>query len=655
MKDLLVEIGTEELPAGVINPLLEYLKESFIRILGCENIKVYGTPRRLALYVENLPNERSMEEQLIVGPPKKVAYDEEGKPTKALLAFLERNQANIENLIEVRKGDNLYVGIKKVVEGKTPMERLQEEFESVLLSAPLPKSMRWDSTNLRFSRPIRWICALYGEEIVDIKFGKVKSDRKTKGHRFLSPGWIELKEAREYEQSLKENYVIPSYKERLEIILSELMYEAYSLGADLEKPEGLLEEVTNLVEYPVVLSGEFDEKYLELPDKVIVTVLAHHQRFFCLKKDGKLLNRFLAVSGNIPKDESLVVKGYQKVVKARLEDALFFYKEDLKVPLSDLVPKLSGVIFHPKAGTMLEKTHRLMEISKKLCEQLKLDQETTQKCLRAAYLSKADLLTNMVRELDELQGYMGMVYAQKQGEDPEVAIALYEQYLPKAEELPRSKVGLVLSLADKIDHVVSLLKVGEKPSGSSDPYGIRRAINGIFLLVEEFELDIDLSEFSLPEDFVRSRFENYLEKYGYDVARAVLEVCNLLKPLSCIKNAQEIARLKEESIFKDIVSAYRRVVRILPRDWMGDTVREELLTQQEEKELWETVKSLEEGCHEILQLSRLKEPIDRFFDRVLVMDPNQEIRENRLALLFRAKKLFNRFADFSQLVYKEEV
>jgi glycyl-tRNA synthetase beta chain len=465
-----------------------------------------------------------------------------------------------------------------------------------------------------------------------------------------------LKNADEYEERLKSAYVIPDFKERLGMVLEMLREEAYALGCTPQYPEGLPEEVANLLEFPFSVVGSFEEKYLELPEKVLITVLAHHQRFFCLaNQEGKLVPYFVAFSGNTPND--LIKTGYERVVRARLEDALFFYREDLKTPLENLMDGLKGVVFHPKAGSMWEKTQRLMELSERIARALGFGEDVVKKVKRAAFLSKADLLTNMVKELDELQGYMGMVYARAFGEEEEVAKAIYEHYLPKSatDPLPEGVVSQILSLADKLDNIATLLSVGEMPSGSSDPYGLRRSAYGVFAILDNGGYNLNLREVlgSVPqgfEEFMKNRLEAYLEPYGYDVVRAVLEVKDPLKPLDAIRLAQMLANLKETEKFKDIVEAYRRVVKILPKGWEDESVEEDLMKEKEERELWEKVKGLEGERLEPLDLWDLKEPIDRFFDRVLVMDKDQEVRRNRLALLFRIKKLFNRFGDFEKIV-----
>ncbi|ADC88688.1 glycyl-tRNA synthetase, beta subunit [Thermocrinis albus DSM 14484] len=649
--DLLIEIGTEELPARVIPLAVEYLRERFSVLLKRDDLITYATPRRLAFYLKDFKNEGEEREELIVGPPLSVAY-QDGKPTKALLAFLDRVKAREEDLIHLQKDRGTYVAVRRIVKEESPLELLSKSFEEILLSVPFPKSMRWDSSGVRFSRPVRWICALWGDQIVPLTFGNIKADRKTKGHRFLSSGWIELGSAEEYLQKLTDAYVIPQFNERLGLILSMLKEEAYRLGGVPEYPEGLQEEVANLVEFPFVVVGSFEDKYLELPEKVIITVLAHHQRFFCVRsqEEDRLLPFFLAVSNNAPKNGE-IVEGYRKVVKARLEDALFFYKEDLKRPLDQLVEQLSGVVFHPRAGSMWDKTIRVMELSQKIAGTLNLEEGIKEKIKRAAYLSKADLLTHMVREMDELQGYMGYVYAKAQGEDEEVARALYEQYLPARahDPVPLSPVSYVLSLADKLDTIKTLLEAGEVPTGSSDPYGLKRAAFGVLAIIDAHQLDLhidDLVEVSPKlEEFLRNRLEAYLEPYGQDVVRAVLSVHSPLRPLEVIKLVRSIANIREEERFKDVVEVYRRVVRILPKGWLEDKVKETLLREEAEKRLYEKLLQLEESPS-LSDLWKIKPVVDEFFDSVLVMDKDEAIRTNRLALLMRVRKLMERFANF---------
>ncbi len=654
MHNLLIEIGTEELPAGIIEQIVSYLEDKIKEILKPETSHVFFTPRRITLLLKNFEDIEKEDEEIIIGPPKKACYDDKNEPTKALLKFLETNKANFEDIIEVERRGGIYIAIKKVNKNKKPTQLLMEIFEDILLSAPVPKSMRWTSSpKIKFPRPIRWICALYNDQVLPIKFGYLSSGRRTYGHRFLSKSEIEITNPLEYEEKLKSNYVIPNYEERLNTIKELVEEKARSLGGSVEYVEGLYEEVANLVEYPFVVIGKIEDRFLALPERVIVTVLAHHQRFFCVRGKDSLLPYFIAVSNNLPRDER-IVKGYEKVIKARLEDALFFYKEDLKTRLDDLVPKLSQVLFHPKAGSMLEKTNRVMELSEKISKHIGLTQDYIHKVKRAAYLSKADILTNMVRELDELQGYMGYVYARAQGEDGDVARAIWEQYLSD----PLTLIGKVLYLADKIDNIYTLISVGEMPTGKSDPYGLRRSAQGIFTILEKEMWDLDIGKLfpTVPEsliEFLRNRLRAYMDNFPYDIVEAVLEVCSPLRAGYCINTVKNIAKLKNEEKFKSIVQAYKRIFKILPKNFKNGQVREDLLMEREELSLWEKLKSLEGCCNNLTDLYVLEEPINKFFDNVLVMDKDEKIRNNRLSLLLRIKELFNNYADFSKIVYEE--
>ncbi|WP_461829795.1 glycine--tRNA ligase subunit beta [Aquifex sp.] len=662
MNNLLVEIGTEELPASVISPALAYLKERFNEILQAKKVSVYGTPRRLALIFEDFENERKEKEEIIWGPPKNVAYDEEGRPTKALEGFLRKNSATLEEVKILPKGKGEYVAVVRRVIEKSPVEKFQESFEEILLSVPFPKRMRWTSSKrITFSRPVRWILALFNGEVLELRFGELISSDKTRGHRFLSPKEIKVSLPEGYLKSLKENFVIPDIKERKEIIRSQVEELSAQVGGKPIYPEGLLDEVTNLVEYPFGVLGSFDEKYLVLPELVIITVAAHHQRFFCVEREGKLINYFVGISNNRVNEK--IKKGYEKVLRARLEDALFFYNEDLKKPLESLVPKLKEVLFHPKIGSMLEKVERMEEIAKRVCEHLPCDWE---KVKTAVKLSKADLLTEMVKELDELQGYMGYVYALKQGYDEEVAKALWEQYMPKGLEdrVPETLTGTVLSLSDKVDNLYSFFKAGEIPKGSSDPYGLRRSAFGIFKILDEKKISLDLREFKdiygefkhfdKLEEFLRQRLISYLEDYPIDIVRSVLKVYSPFQPYEVIEKVRILYEASKSEGFQKLVESGKRVVRIIPKGWEEREVREELLTAPEEKELYEKLKEFEaRELKNPLELLELKDYIDRFFDNVKVMAEDENIKRNRLSLLKRVEELFRRFGDFNEIVIKE--
>jgi len=663
MSDLLIEIGTEELPPGAVETALDFIKEKLAEILRREDVETFGTPRRLAFFIRNFVDEREVREEVVFGPPWKVSFDGEGKPTRALEGFLKRYGADVRDVFRARKGKGEYAALKIVSEEQSLLQKLSNSFEDILLSVPFPRRMRWTSSRkLSFSRPVRWILALHGDSIVDLSFGNLRAGRKTKGHRFLSRGWIEIERAESYLEELEKHHVVPSIDRRREMILSALRREAERVGGVPEYPSPLVDEVAQLVEYPFPVLGRFEERFLELPERVIVTVCAHHQRFFCIARNGRLTPYFVGISNNLPRTD-LIRRGYEKVLRARLEDALFFYREDLKRKLDDLVPRLSGVLIHPKLGTALEKVERLRRVVEKLCGELHCSPKVREKALRAAYLSKADLLTEMVKEFDELQGYMGYIYALAQGEDREVALALHEQYKPKGAEdrTPETLTGALLSLADRIDDLFSFFRIGEIPTGGSDPFGLRRSAFGLLRIIDERGWDLDLGSFrdiygsgvweKELEAFLAGRIESYLEGVRYDFIRAVLAVESALRPYRVIRKVRDLEKIKDSPLLRDLYEAYRRAVKIIPAGWEKAQVEENLLKEKEEVALWNALKKLERrGEVSPEELAQLRKPLDELFDRVLVMDRDERIRSNRLALLTRLKLLFNRIADFSKLV-----
>jgi len=660
MKNLLVEIGTEELPASVINSLSEFIGDKLKELTGAKDIVRFSTPRRLAFLLKDVPELIEGKKFIIYGPPWHVSFDKEGNPTKALIKFLEKNGAEEKDVIKVKKGKGEYAAIEKSEKGESPLNKLKENLESIISSAPAPKKMRWDSSGITFPRPIRWIVALCNEEVIDAKVGNIKAGRETFGHRLLNPEKLEIKKADDYESVLKRANVVPSFEERLNLIKKAVREESEKLGGLPAYPEGLLEEIANLVEYPFIISGEFDKKYLDLPELVIITVSAHHQRFICVKeKTGRLLPYFIAVSNN-GRNAEAIKKGYERVLKARLEDALFFYKEDLKIPLDERVEGLKGILQHPKIGSMFDKVKRLEDISSKIANQLGFKEEKIKKLRRASILSKADLLTEMVKELDELQGYMGYIYALKQGEDEEVAKAIYEHYKPKGsdDELPQTDIGAVLSIADKWDDLTSYFSAGEIPKGNSDPHGLRRAFSGILRILFDRNWNINLRNITyVPkelEEFILQRTLAFFEAYPYDVVRAVVLASDPLMPLSIKENIERLTEVKEKEEFKEIVEAYKRISRIIPKDFNREEIEQEFLKEEAEKDLYNKLQE-KMDAKDILDLYDMVSYINNFFDKVLVMEKNEKLRDNRLALLLKIKKLFMRFGDLDQIVSKEVV
>ncbi|NPA52504.1 MAG: glycine--tRNA ligase subunit beta [Aquificae bacterium] len=689
MNRYLLEIGCEELPSQSINIGREYLQQSFHKSFENffmydtpQNINIFATPRRLSVLLENLKEKEDSKEELIIGPPYKVAVDNEGRFTKAAIGFAKKNNIPIENLQKIETEKGVYIGAVIKKEGKPLQEHIKQAVPSIISNIPFPKTMRWNRTNFRFSRPIRWIVSLLNEDIIDIEIAGIKSSRYTYLHRFMTKpiGRGEKKEIAtptRYEEILKLGFIVPRYEDRKKAVETQVIGFANSIDASPILDEELLDEVTNLLEFPVGILGDFSPEYLILPKEVIIVVCKHHQRFFNFEKDGKLIPKFLAFSNTAVKDKNVVKAGYEKVLKARLEDALFFYEEDLKKNLEDLYPKLKGILFHEKLGTMLDKVKRNGIIAQIIAKTLKMKQKSD--INRANKLSKTDLLTEMVKEFDELQGIMGMYYALKQGEKEEVAKAIYEHYLPKTAEdpLPKTKIGTILAVADKLDTLTAFFSIGEKPKAGADPFGLRRLALGIVRILVENKLDINLEKIleqtieqvKLPNidktlkdqvlDFINARFVFYLKNKGIDtdIINSVLSTKepNLYRAYLKI---QAVSDLKHNPEFEDIMITFKRIGNIIPSDFK-ENFDKKYLTKKEEKNLYqkllktekEVLKLLEEKEYKkaLEKLLELKPHVDRFFDNVMVMVKENRIKTNRLSLLKRINDLFKKLSDFTKI------
>ncbi|RMA96108.1 glycine--tRNA ligase subunit beta [Hydrogenothermus marinus] len=699
----LLEIGTEELPPKAINIAREFLKEklneiflNFFEYISPENIEEFATPRRLAFLIKNLKEKEDSEKQVLIGPPAKVAIDNEGKFTKAALAFASKNNIPIEDLKIIENEKGKYIGAEIIKEGKNIREVIKKEIPEIISKIPFPKTMKWDNSNFRFSRPVRWVVSLLEKEIVEFEIGNIKADRYTYLHRFMTKpvGRGEKKEIQEagvYEEITKMGFIIGKYEERKKAIQTQAEGFANSLEATCILDEELLDEVVNLTEFPVGILGDFSPEYLILPKEVIITVCKSHQRYFNFEKDGKLIPKFLAFSNTAVKDRDIVKKGYEKVLKARLEDALFFYEEDLKHNLEEFYPKLEGIQFHQKLGSVLDKVKRNGNIATLIAKNI--DFKETKDLERANKLSKCDLLTEMVKEFDELQGIMGMHYALKQGEKEEIAKAIYEHYLPISSEddLPQTNLGTILALADKLDTVISFISIGEKPKATADPFAVRRAAIGIVRILVEKQIDINLEtllneiekeakkkyilafaginknwevEFEKnikPEilDFIVGRFIAYMKDKGFstDIINAVVSTgdFNLYRNYLKIKAIQEF---KESPDFNEVMTVFKRVGRIIPENFQ-EKFDKSFLEQQEEKDLYEKYEEIKNEFEEEIKqkdyknalatLLKLKPYIDKFFDNVMVMVKDSQKKNNRLSLLKKIDNMFKKIADFTKI------
>ena len=687
-KNLLLEIGTEELPARFVVPGIKSLKEVAEKKLkeaklDFEEVIAAGTFRRLALFVKGLSEKQPDVEEELIGPPEKVAFDDKGNPSKAAIGFAKKASVPLEELKVKETPRGRYLFVVKKVKGAYAKDLLPSLLYEVISGIKFPKSMRWGSYDFRFARPIRWICCLFGEEVVALEIAGIKADRITKGHRFLSKEPISLSSAdwEEYLRLLEENWVIVSPQKRLEKTREEINKVSESFG-EVEKDEELLKENANLVEYPFPCVGSFPEDFLKLPEPLVITTLKEHQRYFCIKKNGKLTNYFVAVNNNLARDPEVVKKGHEKVTKARLEDAKFYFEKDLESPLEEKVELLKGIVYHIKCGTLWDKTKRLMELVSKIADVLSLevDKELLKKC---AFYSKADLTSEVVSEFPSLQGIMGSIYAEHFG-IKEVAKAIYEQYLPLPgkEELPQTQEGTVLSIADKLDHICAMFAIGEKPSGEADPYGLRRAAYGIIKIVCGKDLSFSIKKavqagfevlksqgISIKSDvedevvdFIKKRLEVELVSSGMD-RMVVLSVIDSSDDIfDVVLRAKALEEMKKSEEFVELIIGFKRVAQMLKSAEKEELpeVNPGLFSEEAEKLLFEELKKLSSELNSLLKekeyrryletLLKLKPFIDRFFDEVFVMVENEALRKNRLSLLKEVAEVFYAFGDLRKFI-----
>jgi glycyl-tRNA synthetase beta chain len=685
-KELLLEIGTEEIPAGFVPQALKDLESLAKRELEAKRIdfsgiRTLGTPRRLVLVIQSVSEKQRDEETKRIGPSKQAAFDANGNPTKASIGFAKSQSVPVESLTIVQTEKGEYVCAVKKESGKPTLELLSSLLPGWILSIPFQKSMKWADVPIRFARPIHWIVALFGGEVVPFKVGNIQSGKMTYSHRFMHPGPIHVKDFQSYLQKLRESSVIVDPAERKKKIENEMIREGAKVSGRVLRDEELLDEVNFLVEYPVALCGAFDNKFLSLPQEILIHSMKEHQRYFPVSDDReKLLPHFICISNIRPKKRKVVVRGNEKVLKARLSDAVFFFEDDLKVPLEKRVEQLKKVVFQAKLGTSYEKVMRFKQLALWITE--RIDPGLRETVDRASHLCKADLVTGMVGEFPKLQGIIGREYARLSKERPEVAEAIYEHYLPAfaGDRLPSSPVGDIVSIADKMDTIVGCFGVGLVPTGTADPFGLRRQALGIIRIILEKKYAISLrglveeSEKQLKEkmerpveqvreevlDFFRVRYQNFLldKEYPFDVTDAVLSISfdELLDVQGRIDALKKARGWKD---FDSIVIAFKRAMNILKGSPPKREINPSLLAESAEQNLYQSFLKAKDkiGLHlgkrdypaALMEMTEMKRPIDEFFDGVMVMVEDEAIRNNRLALLDEIGKLFLRIADFSKL------
>ena len=683
MKNLLFEIGTEELPANymprVLTDLQELAAKKFTeQHIPFESVTVYGTPRRLALLVHGVAEAQADTEEEFKGPSVQIAF-KDGAPTKAAMGFARGKGVDVGDLTE-RDG---YVYAVKRTQGKATKEMLPAVLEDILHTIPFPNHMRWADFEFRFLRPVRWLVALFDTEVIPVAVTDVRSGRETMGHRFLSHGPVSIPSADDYVQVLKDHFVLVDQEERRERIRKQITELAREEGGEVEIAPDLLEEVTYLVEYPTALCGRFEEKYLRLPEAAIITPMRDHQRYFPVRgKDGRLLNKFIAVRNGGKDFLENVIHGNERVLRARLADAEFFFNEDRKKPLAGYAEKTKTVVFQEGLGNMYDKSQRLVNLVEGLHFVLN-SQGSVDDLKRAAALSKCDLVTGMVTEFTELQGIMGRDYARLDGEPEEVAVGIAEQYQPRfaGDVLPRTEIGRILSLADKIDNITATFSRGKAPTGSQDPFGMRRQALGILNILLDgkyhlglrkafgqaiFLLHVD-TEKAKPlmlqiSEFLRLRFRNMLLDQGirYDVIDAVLADGKNDDPYDLYLRARALQQFVAEAEAPAIVQAAVRVHNLCGKITRNVDVAPSLFREDAETALYEASQAVSEkllpalvrheyGKAALLPLE-LTAPVNRFFDEVMVMDKEDQIKDNRLALLANVQKILHCVGDLSKLV-----
>jgi len=685
-RDYLLEIGCEELPAGFVGPALWFGREKYDDVLkkarlSFDGVDIYGTPRRLTYIVRGLGDRQRASQETVLGPPKSVGFDASGKPTKAAEGFARSQGVDVSamKLFQTDRGE--YLGYVKEEAARPVEEILPQLVSDWIPTIPFKKTMRWADLEVRFARPMHWIVSLYGDKVIPLSFGNVAAGNTTYGHRFLAPGAITLASPGEYLDKLAQASVFVDLEVRKEKIRAGIREAEKRIGKKWVEDEPLVETVANLVEYPVVLVGRFEEKYLALPREILITSMRNNQKYFVFEDDGgNLFPGFAFVSNMIVPDDQVVVTGNERVIRARLSDAEFYYQDDLKQPLFDRAQALKNVLFQADLGTYWEKVERMAEIGAYLASVG--FPAKGEDCRRGAILSKADLTTGVVKEFPELQGVMGRDYARKTGEKEETAQAVYEHYLPKgmSDEMPGSDVGAAVAVADKIDMVCGCFGVGLIPTGTADPYGLRRQTLGLLSILEAKGLRIPLEglvdrslatlggKIKSPAaevkrkvmEFIHGRLCNLWTSQGTpgDLVEAVLSA-GLTDMVDMRSKLSALVTFRREAAFEPLAEVFKRAINITKGYGGPLDVSETLFEHEEERALQKAVGEVSERVHSAArngryseafrEMARLQPLVSAFFEKVLVMAKEERVKNNRLALLKGLSNLFASVADVSRI------
>ena len=687
IKNLLLEIGTEEIPSRFIPDALNSLKENAQKLfsqnrLEFRDVKAYATPRRLTLIITNVSDAQSELVEMLKGPPLKTSYNDSGEPTKAAIGFAKEKGVDVKDLKEIEVNGVKYIAAEVRQESKPALEVLPELMTNLISGLTFPKSMYWDNSGVRFARPVRWIVALADEKIIPFTFGGVSSGRKTSGHRFMGRKVIEISNASEYLDLLYDNNVILDQEKRLQKMKASIanLQKDFDGNYEVEMDEKILEENLYLVEYPVPFIGSFDKKYLDIPEEVLTTSMKKNQKYLAVRskdKKGKLANYFIGISNNRVTNVNVIREGNERVLRARLEDAAFFWDEDRKIPLASFVERLKSVTYQEKLGSVYDKVMLTRKLALWLCEKYG-EHDIASLVDRAAYLSKADLVTSMVFEFPELQGVMGREYAKSSDEDSRVALALHEQYLPQfaGDKIPTDDVGAILGIAERIHIITACHKVNLEPTGSQDPYALRRAARCINEILFARKYNFDISQ-TINEscrinevndevkskilEFVKQRLLIQLKERGFSHELAVLGV-NVAGnvPYQALRLIETLNNVNGEEWFGALANSAVRVKNILQKnakDMIDKEPDENLMTNNAEKELNMEIKRVDVPVREAVKvydwqgltkmLAELSPVIAKFFDDVMVMDKDENVRNNRLTLLKKCNDLLMTAGDLS--------
>ncbi|MGM0874302.1 MAG: glycine--tRNA ligase subunit beta [Bacillota bacterium] len=685
-QDLLIEIGLEEVPAGYVTDAMNQFTEKLTnwlddKKLSYGTVKSYSTPRRLAVLVKDVAEKQPDIEEEAKGPARKIALDENGNWSKAAIGFTKGQGASVEDIFFKEINGVEYVHVQKFIKGQDS-KTLLTDIRQLITGLTFPKNMRWGSQEMRYIRPIKWIVALYGNNVIPFEIAGVTTNSFSYGHRFLG-NKVEIAAPSLYEVTLIEQFVLADPLKRKEAINTQLTALENEQNWDIPIDEDLLEEVNNLVEYPTALFGKFEEEYLSLPDEVLVTTMKEHQRYFPVRnKNGELLPFFVTVRNGDHNHLENVARGNEKVLRARLSDANFFYKEDQKRKIEDAVQKLDKIVFHEELGTLGEKVKRVVKLSSLLADKIHVDNEEKQDIERSATICKFDLVTHMVYEFPELQGKIGEKYARISGEKESVSVAINEHYMPRHAEdaAPASTVGAVVALADKLDTIVGFFAIGKIPTGSQDPYALRRQASGIvqILLAKKWKLELpELFKMALEFysdkaaaaeakeellSFFKLRLKYLLaeDNIRYDLVDAVLE-SSVLEVNSLIERAKVLETQSNQREFKETVEALARVMNIAKKG-SEQEINEQLFDSELESSLYDAyvnasneICSLKaEGNEEKVYhvLAALKEEINNYFDHTMVMSDDEKLKANRLAQMIKLSQLIQSFAKMNVILVK---